>query len=112
MESMPKRHNSQLMSLSVATARRSRAPFLVIPAEICVITQFARLDQVRDGEEGTEYDADTADDDICDPEKGILGTHNGTRGDDDGLGATIGSRIEICFCQYLVQNGRHVTYGG
>lgn len=47
-----------------------------------------RLDHVRDGEDGAEENADSADDDVCDTEERVLTSHDGSSRDQDGLGAT------------------------
>ena len=46
-------------------------------------------DEMRKGEENTQDNAKAANDDVCNAEEGILASHNGLGGDEDGLGATI-----------------------
>lgn len=48
-----------------------------------------------DSENGAEQNADTTNDDIGDAEEGVATAHDGTRSDDDGLGALVKSRREI-----------------
>jgi hypothetical protein len=92
----PRRSSSMPFTPQVPPARMdSCARRLVVPAQICVVAQLARLDEMRDGEEGAENDADATDDDVGDAEERVLATHYSASGDYDGLCATIFGYVEI-----------------
>ena len=55
-----------------STGMHSRTRSLVVPAQICMVTQLSGLDEMRDGEESAEHDADAADDHVGDAEERIL----------------------------------------
>ena len=88
------------MSLSTnfpsTRSRGTRVRTLVIPAQVRVVTQLARLDQMRDCEERAENDADSSYDHVCDAEEGVLATHYGTCRDDDGFRAAVFGYVEVC----------------
>lgn len=42
-----------------------------------MVAQLPRSDQVRDGEQGAEHDADAGDDDVGDSEEGVLAAYHG-----------------------------------
>jgi hypothetical protein len=44
---------------------------------------------MRGKEHGTEQDAKTTDHEVRDAQERVLATHNGARGDQDGLSATV-----------------------
>ena len=54
-----------------------------------MIAQLARLDQMRSQEDRSEQDANTADNKVCDAQKGVLAAHDGARGDEDGFCAAV-----------------------
>ena len=53
------------------------------------------FNQVSNGEDDTKDNADTANDDIGDAEEGISSTHDGSRRDKNGLGASIDRDWEV-----------------
>lgn len=74
---------------------RRRTRRLVVPAQICMIAQFSRLNEMCEGEEGAEHDAEAADNDVGDAEEGVLAAHDGAGADYDGLCAAVFGHVEI-----------------
>ena len=60
-----------------------------------MVAEFSGFDEVRDGEERAEHDADATDDHVGDAEEGVLTAHYGSSGDDDGLCAAVFGYVEI-----------------
>ena len=54
------------------------------------------LDEMCGCENGTEDNAETANDDVGDAQEVVAATHNGTGGDEDGLLALVYFGREIC----------------
>ena len=54
------------------------------------------LDNVRRGEDGSEQDAQAADDDVGNAEERILAADDGASRDDDGLCAAEAGHVEFC----------------
>ena len=100
-------------------ARRGLVAGDVIPREIRVVAEFPRtcqhipvpldtrlgnggranapwLEEVRDGEDGAEHDAQAADDHVRDTEEGVPAAHHGAGGDDEGLCALVYVGGELC----------------
>jgi len=67
-----------------------------------VVAELAWLDEMRDGEERAENDADAAYDDVGDAQEGILAAHDGAGRDDDGFCAAVFCYVEICWMGGLV----------
>ncbi len=44
----------------------SRTRALVVPAQVCVVAEFSRLNEMGDCEEGAEHDADSANNNVGD----------------------------------------------
>ncbi len=61
-----------------------------------MISQFTRFDEMSDGEEGTEHDTDSTDDDVGDSEEGVLAAHYGAGADYDGFGTAVVGYVEVC----------------
>jgi len=60
-----------------------------------MVAQFPRLDQVCDGEERAEHDADPCYSYVGDAEEGVLAAHYGARADYDGFCAAVFCYVEI-----------------
>jgi len=54
-----------------------------------MIPQLARLDQMCSQEDRSEQDANAADNEVCDTQKGVFAAHDGARGDEDGFCAAV-----------------------
>lgn len=80
---------------AIASRGRGCAGPLIIPGQVGVVTQLSGLDQMRDGEQSTKDDADSANYDVGDAEEGVLSAHDSTSRDDDGLCAAIFGNIEV-----------------
>ena len=78
-----------------STSMHSRAGRLVVPAQVRVVAELSGFDEVRDGEERAEHDADATDDHVGDAEEGVLTAHYGSSGDDNGLCAAVFGYVEI-----------------
>jgi hypothetical protein len=61
-----------------------------------MVSEFSRLDEMGDGEQGTKHYADTADDDVGDAQEGVLAAHDGSRRDYDGFCTAVFSYVKIC----------------
>lgn len=72
-----------------------------------MITKFPGTDEMSDGKDGAEKNADTADDDVCDTEEGVTTSHDGTGADDDRLGALVLVRREMGIDDDLVTSRFH-----
>lgn len=75
--------------LAAARAGRGRSLGLwlvgggVVPAEVGVVAELARLDQVGGGEDATEEDAHAADGHVGDAEERVAAAHDGAGGDEN-----------------------------
>ena len=67
-----------------------------------MVAELTWLDEMRDGEERAEDDADAAYDDVCDAKEGILAAHDGAGRDDDRFCAAVFGYVEICWRGELV----------
>ena len=54
------------------------------------------LDQVCNSEDNAKENAHAAYDDVCNAQERVAPAHDGTGGDDDGLGALVLVRREVC----------------
>jgi len=61
-----------------------------------VVAQFTGFDEMGDGEEGAEQDAETSYHYVSDPEEGITSSHYCTCGNNDGFCAAIFVDREHC----------------
>src|SRR6266536_5138919 len=81
---------------AISPRRRRRTRLIIVPGEVCMISQFTRFDEMSDGEEGTEHDTDSTDDDVGDSEEGVLAAHYGAGADYDGFGTAVVGYVEVC----------------
>jgi len=72
-----------------------------------VVAEFSRSDEMGDGEDGAEDNAQAADDDVGDAEERVSATDGGARGDDDGLGAAVDFDWEVLVDLHRVSAFRH-----
>jgi hypothetical protein len=61
-----------------------------------MVTQLSGLDEMRDGEEGAENDADAADNHVGDTEEGVLAAHYSAGTNYYGFRAAVFGYVEIC----------------
>lgn len=61
-----------------------------------MVAQLARPDQMRDGEERAEQDAQAGDDDVRDAEEGVLAADHGAGREDEGFLAAVFGYVEVC----------------
>lgn len=68
------------------------------------------LQEVSDGEDATEDNTQATDDHVCDSKEVVTATHDGTSGDDDGLGTLVCLGWEVCV-HMLVSLTSHTNIG-
>jgi hypothetical protein len=66
-----------------------------LPAKIRVVAKLAGLDEVGDGEEYAEKNADSCNGNIGNSEEGVPASHDGARADEDSLCSTIFGNVEV-----------------